>query len=382
MNESLPPKKIGKLNKIMGILAEIRLPKAVKIIYIIAAVCLPLNIIFLLSESFSDFFNRYVSSVLRGFFAYLTSWIPFSLAEFLIILIPVIVFILTTVIIKKYGETTAEILSALICVFSILASIFSIFSFGFSPAYRGTTLDKKLGMTATEVSAQQLYDTALVLIDNINETVDEVYYGEDGFSVMPYGYTDMNIKLLDAFDDVSDEYSFLPRLDSRVKTVMFSEAMSYTHITGVYTFFTGEANINIDFPDYTLPFTAAHELSHQRGVARENEANFMAFLVCSRSEDAYIRYCAYLNLYEYVANALYYADNTLYRQAWAKLPMCVKNELSAYSNFMDKYRDSAASEVSGAINDTFLKFNGTEGTKSYGMVVDLAVAYFAPKQEN
>lgn len=382
MNESLPPPKNSKLNKIKGILAEIRLPRAVKIIYIIAAACLPLNIIFLLSESFSDFFNRYISSVVRGFFAYLTSWIPFSLAEFLIILIPVIVFALTCVIIKKYGETTAEILSALLCVFSILASIFSTFTLGFSSAYRGTTLDKKLGMAAGEVSAQQLYDTALVLIDNLNETVDEVYYGEDGFSVMPYGYTDMNIKLLDAFDDASKEYSFLPRLDSRVKTVMLSEAMSYTHITGVYTFFTGESNINIDFPDYTLPFTAAHELSHQRGVARENEANFMAFLVCARSEDAYIRYCAYLNLYEYVANALYYADNALYRQAWAKLPICVKEELAAYSGFMDKYRDSAASEVSGAINDTFLKFNGTEGTKSYGMVVDLAVAYFAPKQEN
>ena len=182
MNESLPPQKISKLNKIKGILAEIRLPRAVKIIYIIAAACLPLNIIFLLSESFSDFFNRYISSVVRGFFAYLTSWIPFSLAEFLIILIPVIVFALTCVIIKKYGETTAEILSALLCVFSILASIFSTFTLGFSSAYRGTTLDKKLGITAEEVSAQQLYDTALVLIDNLNETVDEVYYGADGYT--------------------------------------------------------------------------------------------------------------------------------------------------------------------------------------------------------
>jgi hypothetical protein len=145
---------------------------------------------------------------------------------------------------------------------------------------------------------------------------------------------------------------------------MLSEAMSYTHITGVYTFFTGEANINVAFPDYTVPFTAAHELSHQRGIARENEANFMAFLVCIRSEDSYIRYSAYLNLYEYVLSALGSAHSGLYVRAYSRLADCVKGEMAAYSRFYDKYRDSTASEISGAVNNTFLIIHGTEGTKS------------------
>lgn len=152
--------------------------------------------------------------------------------------------------------------------------------------------------------------------------------------------------------------------------------MSYTHITGVYTFFTGESNINVAFPDYTIPFTAAHELAHQRGIARENEANFVAFLVCSSSEDDYVRYCAYLNMYEYVASALASADPSLYSQVYATLPTAVRAELDAYSRFYEKYRNSAASEVSGAVNNAVLIINGTEGTKSYGMVVDLAVAYY------
>ena len=155
--------------------------------------------------------------------------------------------------------------------------------------------------------------------------------------------------------------------------------MSYTHITGVYTFFTGEANLNVDFPDYTLPFTAAHELSHQRGVAREDEANFMAFLVCLKSEDAYIRYSGYLNLYEYVASALYSASPELYWQVYATVPGRVRAEMRAYSDFFDQYRDSVASEVTEVVNDTFLTIQGTEGTKSYGMVVDLAVAYFCDR---
>ena len=55
--------------------------------------------------------------------------------------------------------------------------------------------------------------------------------------------------------------------------------------------------------------------------------------------------------------------------------MTVRYELAAYSEFFDQYRDSVVGEISGAVNDLYLKGNGTEGTQSYGLVVDLAVAY-------
>ena len=47
--------------------------------------------------------------------------------------------------------------------------------------------------------------------------------------------------------------------------------------------------------------------------------------------------------------------------------------------FFEKYRESVASNVSEKVNNTFLEMHGTEGTKSYGMVVDLAVAYYRAK---
>ena len=359
---------------------SLRLPLAVKIIYLIAAACIPLYVVFLFSTRFSDFFNRYISSVFRAALAKLTGWIPFSLAEFALILIPLWVFLITKLIMKKYGETLREMLSAVVCIFSVLAIVFSTFTLGFASAYRGSTLDKKLGLEQAEVSADELYDTAIILADLVSEESKNIVYGRDGFSVMPYGYSEMNDKLIAAYDTVCNKYSFVQRLDSNLKPVMLSEAMSYTHITGVYTFFTGEANINVAFPDYTIPFTAAHELSHQRGIARENEANFMAFLVCINSDDAYIRYCAYLNMYEYVLSALGSADATLYTSARYSIPQAVNQELIAYSDFYDKYRNSTASEVSETVNDTFLKLHGTEGTRSYGMVVDLAVAYFKTQE--
>ena len=355
---------------------KLRLPLISWIMYGSAAVCLPLYIAFLFSERFSDFFNRYISSVFRAALAHLTGWIPFSLAELALLLLPVIVFVITAAILRYYGDSLKEMISSIICVLSALAFMFSSFTLGFAPAYRGSSLDKKLGIERTEVSVEELYTTAQILAKKVAEESENVSYGIDGFSIMPYGYEEMNQKLIEAYSKTCDDYSFVQRLDSRLKPVMLSEAMSYTHITGVYTFFTGEANINVAFPDYTLPYTAAHELSHQRGIAREDEANFMAFLVCIRSEDAYIRYSAYLNLYEYVAGQLSEVDASRYTATYLLLPMNVRSEMAAYAEFYQKYRDSAASDVSETVNDTFLKLHGTEGTRSYGMVVDLAVAYY------
>jgi hypothetical protein len=48
-----------------------------------------------------------------------------------------------------------------------------------------------------------------------------------------------------------------------------------------------------------------------------------------------------------------------------------------YSSFFKKYEKTIVSDVSNAVNDASLNFNGVEeGSASYGMVVDLAVAYY------
>ena len=354
-----------------------RLPVFVIIFLALGGVSALLYLSFILSEGFSDFFNRYISSVIRAILAYATVWIPFSFAEYMLLLSPLLIVGAAIYGTKKYADTWRDVFIYCVTLLSIIALILSVFVIGFAPAYRGRTLDRKLGIDRTDISADELYDTALLLARKVNEERKNVIYdGTTDFSVMPYGYDEMSRRLMDAYDGICDEYGFVQRLDSKVKPVMLSGLMSYTHITGVYSFFTGEANINVDFPDYTIPFTAAHELAHQRGIAREDEANFIAFLVCSRSEDAYIRYSAYLNLFEYVSSALYSASPELYYSALAEIDWQVRREMQAYSRFFEKYRDSAAGKVSETVNNTSLIIQGTEGTKSYGMVVDLAVAYY------
>ena len=101
----------------------------------------------------------------------------------------------------------------------------------------------------------------------------------------------------------------------------------------------------------------------------------MAFLVCMESDDTYIRYSALLSIFEDVSNALYYADRSLLKKANSMLDIRVYNELVAKNNFFKKYQDSVSSQVSGTVNDIYLQSQGTVGRRSYGMVVDILVAY-------
>ncbi len=358
-----------------------RLPRVCIGLYIAAAISTVLYLVFTVSPTFSDWFNRYPAAVGRRVLSYLTVWFPFSLAEALVLLLPVLLAVLIAIACRKYSDTRRSAMVYIGILGSVLCAVWVIFVCNFAPGYYGSTLDKKLELERRPVSAEELYRTGLILSEELEALSDELLFpGESGSSVMPYTYREMNKRLMEAYDSYTEQNPYPDHFYSRTKPVMLSEPWSYTHITGVYSFFTGEANINVNFPDYTVPFTAAHELAHQRGVAREDEANMIAFLVCLESDDPYIRYSGLLNVYEYVASALYSADKKLYAELYYTLTDEVIQEERAYSAFFEKYKDNPAAEISETTNNLYLQSQGSSaGTRSYGMVVDLTVAYYRPQ---
>ena len=352
------------------------LPKFAYIFFAIFGLSLIIYFIGIANPVFSDFFNRYVASIFRGALASISNIIPLSIAELIIVCSPLILFLLIRFCIKKFADSWKNVGIFCVCMLSIISLLFSVFVFTFGLGYYTSELDEKLGLEQKEVSADELVKTAEWLIAGVNEEIENIAFIDKSSSVTPYSIREMNNILLESYSTLSKKYSFIPKLTSYVKPIMLSEPMTYTHISGVYTFFTGEANINTNAPDYTIPFTAAHELAHQRGIAREDEANFVAFLVCSESDDPYIRYCGYLGLCEYVLNSLYRADRDRWETTYKKLDNRAIYEMIAYNDHYEKYRDNVVGEISGAINDAYLQANGTEGSISYGLVVDLAVSYY------
>lgn len=352
-------------------------PLGAMIMFLITVVSLVLFIIVKKSVVFADFFNYYLAFPTRALIAKATSWVPFSIAEILIALIPVWATILIVIGIKKAKKSLESSVRYLCFILCIICFVFSAFVWTYSSGYHTTAIDKKLGFERKDLSTDDLYQTALWLTENINALSPSIKYDETGASVMEYSYFEMSDKICDSYEKFAKEYKVLRTFRSNVKPILLSEPFTYTHISGVYSFMTGESNININYPDYIVASSATHELAHQRGIAREDEANFVAFLVCIKSDDVFLQYSGYLDVYQNVMSALYSANKDLYRDAQQKLCYEAYMDRLSYAEFFKKYADSKSSEVSGAINDSFLQANGQEaGTKSYGMVTDLTVAYY------
>lgn len=351
-------------------------PKTSFIIFILGIIAVACHIGFCLSSDFADRFNLTVSAILRMITAKLTGWIPISLAETVILSLPVTLTVLFVVCMRKSAGGKQQMVRCIMGLLSIVVLLYALFVFTFAPGYRAPTLDAKLGLEWEDVSPEELYRTAQIVTGHLNELVDQVYVAEGVGSVRPYGHKETVEKCMASYESLAEEYSFLPVLRAPVKQIAMSDLMTYTHISGMYTFFTGEANLNTNYPYFVNVYTTAHEMAHQRGIARENEANFIAYLVCIHSDDPYMQYSGYLNMYEYLTSPLYAASPRLYTTILNGLDPRVRYDLQCYSEFFDKYRDSVASDVSNAVNNTYLVLQGQEdGSKSYGMVVDLAVAY-------
>ena len=352
-----------------------RVPILCRIIYALSALCAVLYILQRTIPAFADFFNLYVSSFFRAVLGLLTGWIPFSVAEGLLLLLPLILFVTIRYAVRYRCDTWRCVSVFVAILLSVLLSVGCLFVLNFSAGYYGSPLSDKMELDTSDIKDSELYDTAYYLVFHLNSLSRDIEYGSDGFSDMPYSVGEMNRHLNEAYSSLHEDHDFIPTFPSHAKPVLLSEGMSYLRTTGVYSFFTGEANINVAFPDFTVPYTAAHELAHQRGVAREDEANFVAFLACLKSDDAYVSYCGFLNMFQYVASAVYQRDADSYRAIYRSLRPEIQGELAAYNDFISKYEQSPVGDMSEAVNDAYLQSQGTPGTVSYNMVVKLAVGY-------
>ena len=329
-------------------------------------------------ETWADGINHYYGGLIRIASCYLTQLIPFSVAETLLLFSPFLAFLLIRRAWIRGKESICACVRYLLKLVGVIGIVFSLFASSLGFGFSESSIASKLRLQEKKVTAEELAETMTWLIGEANALCSEVDFVYGDRSVSPLtGLLELCTELTDGFHRFRQGCPSFYSFPSVVKPVAISEGMSYTHFTGMYTFFTGEANLNIDFPDYTLPFTAAHEMAHQRGFAREKEANFVAFLVTVSCDSPYIRYSGYVSMVEYFSSALYKADKDLWKETMGKLDARIQGELRSYNAFFAKYKESQAAKVSTSMNDSYLKQQGQPaGSASYGLVVDLTVAYY------
>ena len=161
---------------------------------------------------------------------------------------------------------------------------------------------------------------------------------------------------------------------SRPKIAFFGPLMSRSLTYGMYIPWTGEALLNGSTPPPALAFSVCHEMAHQQGIAREDEANFIGYLACRMHPDPLFRYSgARAALGEAMAQ-LEAVRPEDWKVIHASLGPGVLADEAAETAWLGEHK-GRFSQVQGRVYDGYLKTQGQlDGARSYGRVVDLLIA--------
>lgn len=292
-------------------------------------------------------------------------------AAILALLVYIIFFI--TKFIGKSGRGR-RVYKFLFTLAAAAALIYGLFCWLWGVCYYSNDFSYNSGIIAGEVNTNDLEIVTKWFALLANEYGAQVSRNEAGvFSEDTESIFDKSVTL---YEQVQERYTSLRGPALRAKPVYFSKFMSWINFTGFFFSLTGEANLNVDSPSCMLPSTIAHELAHQRGVAAEDEANFVAVLACFENGDPVYCYSAALLGYIHLGNALHAADYDRWLEAYSLLDDDVITDFRYKNAYWASYETKAA-EAYEAVYEGFLKSYGEEdGMKSYGKCVDLLVAYY------
>lgn len=161
-----------------------------------------------------------------------------------------------------------------------------------------------------------------------------------------------------------------------IKPSLFGILGNYMGYSGYYNPFSGEAQVNTHTPGFLIPFVACHEMAHQAGYAKENEANFVGFLAARRSADSSLRYSAYFSMFLYANAQLGRLDTARARMNLKALGPGASADLEAYRAHIREY-DTPIGAVVDGLYDRFLRLNEQPaGSATYSKVVLWLEAYY------
>jgi hypothetical protein len=182
---------------------------------------------------------------------------------------------------------------------------------------------------------------------------------------------------VDAMEALGQKYPELSGYYPRPKKItLLSRVFSMMGVSGIYSPFTIEANVNGEMEGMEKPFTACHELSHLRGYMNEGEANYIGWLACIGSEDGFFNRSGWLIAWIYAGRSLRQADPDKYEKIRAQIPKSALEEIRSNDEFWAKH-ENKASEIQNKVNDAYLKSNGVEeGIASYGQLTTLMLHWY------
>jgi len=322
-----------------------------------------------------DMVYPYVVRTLQDYLAQWTSVVDYPVWQLLaVVLVVLILASLVLVIALK-----RNLIQWLGWVLAVFAAIFMLHTMVWGLSYHAGDLADDLRLDVTSYNLEELTEATEYYRDKAMELAAQVKRDKNG-NVDFSDFEALAEKAGEGFRVLTYEKHYPVFAGSRLPVKKLGWADMYTSmgITGVTFGLTGEASVNPQIPEVTLPFTMVHEMAHRMCIANERDANFTGFLACSVNPDLEFQYSGYFMAYRYCYNALAGVNHPSAAAAAARVKSGVskmlQQDMDYYSHFFSSKKNDLATNFADTMNDTYLKTSGDEsGIHSYGQVCDLLV---------
>ncbi len=254
---------------------------------------------------------------------------------------------------------------------------FILFVYCFFNLFWGLNYDRKgiatqLKLDVKETSLEDLDSLTTILLKRLNEQAVMV---DTTQRIILKKKKNLFNESYRAYDSAAKQFSFLQIENKSVKPSLFSYAGNILGFQGYYNPFSGEAQVNTTVPVFLQPFISCHEIAHQLGYAKENEANFVGYLACKSHPSNLFKYSAYFDLFYYAISEMRLKDSNMAKSFIKDLHPRVIKDNQAMIQFYKKYKNPVEPYIT-EMYDQYLRYNRQPtGKRSYSRVVTWLVAY-------
>ena len=332
---------------------------------IIAAILFGVIIIFSRSTTLSEWYMQHIYPVVAIILSTLSGLFPFSLYDLFILVASLYLIVLILFLIFR-KTSFKKFLYSLIRFVTILV-VWFYFAWGIS--YFREDFYAKSDLKETTFDAENLKKFVIRFVADANEAYVD-------FDVMDRAGVRQDLE--ESYHALHEKLGIdYPNGKRRAKPMLFESLYSKMGVSGYFGPFFNEIHVNNYSLDTTYPFTLAHEMAHQFGIAHESEANLYAFIVCMQSEDERIRYSAYLSTLLYLVNdAAEFLPEEVDSLTSEIRPEIIADLRRNREHWL-AVRNRSLSEVQDKAYDAYLKTNKvSSGRENYSEVVGLLISSY------
>ncbi|MGM0636629.1 MAG: DUF3810 domain-containing protein [Bacteroidota bacterium] len=314
------------------------------------------------------YYSQFIYAYLANFFHLIVGEIPFSVGDlFYFLVIIFVIFWLFKQIRKKQN-----LQFYLIQIIAFASKVYLFFHLIWGLNYYREPIHKTL-----EIENEYNHQELINYTDKIIHQANLIHYKITQNDSLPVDYNrsykQVKKEVFLGFQNLDTDLNLIDYNYQNIKYSLLSLPLSYAGFGGYLNPFTLEAQYNGRIPAYRWNFTISHEVAHQLGYAKENEANFIAFMMNVHQPNLKQQYSALIFAVRQCMNEIYRRDPVLFELYKEKINKGILKNYEQMEIFREKHQ-SIFEPIMKSIYTKFLNINNQpEGLKSYSYVVSLMI---------